>query len=202
MSKVPVLCVDRTAIQANETGLHPVDIAAIPTECFHFINRSVCDSKKPYLFGVGHALPQLLVYVTVEYKGEYLTYSRAKGSEELLTKKRSIGFGGHVDITDVNPLNMDYRLLLKKSAVRELQEELSLTLSPNDINLSCAIVDLDDSVGLVHIGVHAHIALTDEQMEDTLANHEITDLRYMSIDELRYTLLDYENWSRMLIKAV
>ena len=99
---LPVLAVDRSAINALSTGIKTVDLSTLGQKSFHFVNRSVADSKNPLHFGIGYAFPQILIYTVIkDVDGRILSYSRAKGTEDRLNKFNSIGFGGHVDVLDL-----------------------------------------------------------------------------------------------------
>ena len=126
---LPVLAVDRSNIDALFTGIKTIDLSTLGQESFHFVNRSVVDSKNPLHFGIGYAFPQILIYTVIkDVDGRVLSYSRAKGTEDRLSKFNSIGFGGHVDVLDLQVDEQgapDYIKTLQVAASRELYEELN-----------------------------------------------------------------------------
>src|ERR1035438_1998705 len=92
---------------------------------------------------------QIIPYVLIEHRGRILAYQRtAKGNESRLHNKYSIGFGGHINDTDLQPQSN----ILYTGMLRELNEEVYLpTLS--GLQLLGCINDDASLVGQVHLGV-------------------------------------------------
>ena len=66
---------------------------------------------------------QIIPYVLIEHRGRILAYQRtAKGNESRLHNKYSIGFGGHINDTDLQPQSN----ILYTGMLRELNEEVYL----------------------------------------------------------------------------
>lgn len=185
----PVMCITKDNLQLsdgiNKFKINPDDI--------HFINRNIVDSKLPKYHAVGTMLPQLLPYIYVKCGNEYLTYAR-KGKETRLHGKRSMGFGGHVELED---LDMTPLHTLHCSANRELQEELGLdtTLHLTDE----FIYSTYDQVSQVHIGIIGFVEITDKSLikaDET----EVLDPQWKTIEQIRAKLDGYERWSQILAK--
>lgn len=168
---------------------------------FCFKHRDEVDGKDMPNFSTALSTPQVLPYMLVKYKGSYLTYSRSKGAETRLHGARSLGFGGHVDVTDAVPGNSITDVILD-AAKRELKEELGLDLEQfsKRVNFTHCIVDYTNSVGMVHFGIVAVIDLNDQDMADMKqCAEELTDVQWRTVEQLKADADLYENWSKALI---
>lgn len=168
---------------------------------FYFHHRDEVDSKNMLNFSKALSTPQVLPYMLVKYKGSYLTYSRSKGAETRLHGTRSLGFGGHVDVTDVAPGNGIAHVILD-AAKRELKEELGLDLEQfsQRVDFKHCIVDYTNTVGMVHFGIVAVIDLNDQDMKDMkYCVDELTDVQWKTVEQLQADADLYENWSKALI---
>ncbi len=198
--KPAVLCVTRDLLPKGE-GLIPFSINSIPNNHFHFINRSVADIKaeeNENLFHVAKNLPQILGYVVIKCGEEYLTYSRKKGAEARLHGSLSIGFGGHVDITDFG--EEGYKGALISSTERELKEELNLEVILSEDSFKNLLVDLKNSVGEVHVGLPLIIEIDDKDFITTDLN-EISSPLWVLKEDLVKDVNQFENWSQILIES-
>lgn len=168
---------------------------------FCFRHRDEVDDKSMMNFSKALSTPQVLPYMLVKYKGSYLTYSRSKGAETRLHGTRSLGFGGHVDVTDAVPGNGIQDVILD-AAKRELKEELGLDLEQfsKRVNFNHCIVDYTNTVGMVHFGIVAVIDLNDQDMEDMKqCAEELADVQWRTVEQLKADADLYENWSKALI---
>lgn len=183
----PVMCITKHSLNLKE-GVNKININP---ENIHFINRNIVDSQEYH--DIGKQFLQLLPYITVKCGDEYLTYAR-KGKEQRLHGKRSMGFGGHVELDD---LYHDVHKTLIVSAGREVHEELGLII---DIVLTDDYIYSDyDNVSQVHLGVIGLIEIEDKSLinPDDL---EILDPTWKTIDSIRARLDAYERWSQILAK--
>lgn len=144
-------------------------------------------------------------------KGDILTYRRpAKNTEDRLSGKLSIGFGGHVNIVESS---MDDPTGITKTIFKELHEEL-FAESPNTTDrLSKAIesgsatffvFDNTDEVGKQHIAVVKRIVLQDDLINLIKNVDEVIDRKfvpYFDIQEARQNEKNatFENWSNILL---
>lgn len=201
--KEPVLCISQEAL--TEQGIPTTGFAIKPFEWdkvnldhIALLTRNVCDNPKHK--SVGEYFPQIIPYIVVRnQEGKVLTYSRGKGTENRLHAFRSIGFGGHIDYVDVfnHPDNLIYAIQV--GADREIAEELNadgnifLNIKPDNI-----IIDYTNEVGKVHVGVLFDITL-DEVDTNT---DEISDAKWMTVDEILDSINEYENWSKVAINYI
>ncbi len=203
----PVLCVTREAIY-EQIGLvlEPptnlvvsLELMDIDQSNFHFLNRTIADTKNPKHLNIAKQLPQVLPYVLVTFEDEVLTYSRAKGAEDRLHGSLSCGFGGHVDLSDINP-NM---FNLSPSIMRELQEELRLDISKpfTFLETGLALIDNTNEVGQVHLGYVYSVELSSKEMVNPDPS-EIHLAEWKTIEELHQDKDRYENWSQSLINEL
>lgn len=204
--KPMVLTLDRKAIEniGHLTNIHPLDWDKLTTDKFHFLNRGVVDSKEGYEdILIGQRFAQVLPYIVVKNPetNEILTYSR-NGAETRLHGSRSIGIGGHIDIDDIkfNEEGFDPLKTIELSMLREIKEEAGI----NELDMESlggikkvidrVIIDFSNEVGSVHLGFLGVIETADINPEEELFDH-----RWVSIDELKQTIDEYESWSRMII---
>lgn len=201
----PVLCVSRNAVEeamrlkpGKGNNIYPFNIKDVDTNNFHFLSRTIADSKDPSDLRVAKYLPQVLPYVVVTYKDEVLTYSRAKGTEDRLHGTLSCGFGGHVDIGDIDPTNFS----LNKAILRELEEELCLDIREKHqfLELKLVLIDTTNEVGQVHLGYLYTIELSHKSMINPNLD-EIHLPEWKLTSDLAKEKDRYENWSQSVITA-
>ena len=210
MSKM-VLCISRDAlseqsIPTSVQGIFPFNLDKVSPEDFHFINRKIVDSDKELYKNMAYYFPQILPYIAVtDGEGKYLSYSR-NGTETRLHGSRSIGVGGHVDITDM--YDTEYNLVnniletITQSTLRELEEEANIvydSASPNVITHICnkVIVDTSNPVGKVHVGLFTTLVYPHAQPQE-----ELHDAKWLTVDELKASIDEYENWSKLIIEGL
>jgi predicted NUDIX family phosphoesterase len=140
------------------------------------------------------SLKQIIPYVVVRRGDRYLHYVRGKASgEKRLVAMGSIGIGGHINHRDEGLFGtgLDF---YEDAVQRELHEELLI-----DATIKTRVVGLinDDStpVGQVHFGV-VHLC---DLGEEHVSRGEpcITDLRFLTLDELRQRRDQMETWSQL-----
>lgn len=183
----PVLCITKSKLNLkngiNQININPNDV--------HFINRNIVDSQEYH--DIGKQFLQLLPYVAIKCDNEYLTYAR-QGSEQRLHGKRSMGFGGHVELQD---LHFNLAKTLTHSASREIYEELGLDM---EIFLTNDYIYSDyDNVSQVHLGIIGVLEIKNKSIIQP-NDEEILDPVWQSIDSIRARLDAYEKWSQILAK--
>ena len=209
--KPMVLCIDRFALEEQNipieaNGIYPFDLNKVNTEDYQFINRKICDDKDEHTFNhsIGYRFPQILPYIaTMDLEGNYLTYSR-NGTETRLHGSRSIGIGGHIDLEDMFS-NYDSNNILNtigNAMCRELKEEASITIDAFTnkaiSNLfSKLIVDTSNPVGRVHVGLFTTLTFA-----NTKPQEELHDPQWLSVEELKANIDEYENWSKLIIEGL
>lgn len=206
MTKPMVLCIEREALQQqdipyNTSGIFPFNLSNVSSENFHFLNRKLVDNKDNKVYqDIGYLLPQILPYIAImDLDGNYLTYSR-NGTETRLHGSRSIGIGGHIDIYDF--YDEDYHLFnspietIAQATHRELVEEINVTAMFDTTLLDRIIVDTTNSVGKVHVGLTTTIIAERDTIQP---QEELHDPQWLSVEELKATIDQYENWSKLII---
>ena len=141
---------------------------------------------------VDPAYKQLVGYVIIRHGAAVFNYQRAKGGgEHRLTGLRSVGLGGHLNLSDVTD-QVD-RPSLNRSIQRELQEELVLTES---VGLRYVGVLNDDrtDVSRVHLGVVVEVNLDPTMV--TLGDPTLADGRFDPIHDLIARDVEFEDWSK------
>jgi predicted NUDIX family phosphoesterase len=118
-------------------------------------------------------------------------------SETRLYGKWSWGVGGHIEKHDIKA---DEDPLIT-SLVRELEEEVNLSIDPKDITVLGFINDDSDSVGQVHFGLLCLIRVHQSHIN---TNEEIVSSGMYSLDELKEIIkkANVENWSRIALSSI
>ena len=190
----------------DSATLNDLDIQKIgfdnPGVCF--IERDAAETNKD--------IKQLIPYCVVRFEDQVLSYSRGPTlGEERLHGKFSIGFGGHVDKTDIDEHNgiIDVFSNNKSEAIertfylaleRELEEELGLTGDYYYIERQI-LIDNQTDVGKVHLGVWYDVYVSD--VNDVSPKESgIQNFEWKSIQDLKENVDNYENWSRFCISGL
>lgn len=207
--KPMVLCISRDALSEQSIppsvqGIFPFNLDKVSSEDFHFINRKIVDSDKELYKNMAYYFPQILPYITVaDGEGKYLTYSR-NGTETRLHGSRSIGIGGHIDLEDIfnNHDSINILNIIGNAVCRELKEEASITIDAFTdkaiSNLfSKIIVDTSNPVGEVHVGLFSKLVYPHAQPQE-----ELHDAKWLTVDELKASIDEYENWSKLIIEGL
>ncbi len=144
---------------------------------------------------------QLIPYVIMTSDDRYLTYVRGKrAGETRLVGNRSIGIGGHVNPADDAPLfRNDFRETYRTAVEREVAEEVCVEAGHTD-HVVALLNDDSNEVGQVHLGIvhcwtlDAPNVIRREQM--------ITQMEFLSIDELRALRDTMETWSQLCLDGL
>lgn len=142
------------------------------------------------------AFKQVVPYTLVVCGSRVLTYRRgAQSVEGRLTGARSVGIGGHVSTHDPSAHGPTY----EEARDSEIAEELRIRGAHRMAQVA-VLNDNSDEVGRVHFGVIYVLLLENPRVS---RNEEvITELRFEDKLELRRTIRDYENWSRICIGSL
>lgn len=159
---------------------------------------------------------QILPYIVV-IKGrvddlanaKFVTYRRgATVGEAKLAGNASIGFGGHVDLTDVISRNsvIDFPQTVNDCAAREVDEEVNLSelFAAENLHYHSLIVDHSNEVGKVHLGVVFFYEIAGDAAP-LINEEELTLLGEYSASELRQVEADgmnLESWSKLILADI
>jgi predicted NUDIX family phosphoesterase len=189
------------------------------TNNFLFQNRAFTEKAN----GLLQPLPYLVFYKTGEDgKRRYCAYRRTKTvGEEKLAMNGSVGWGGHVELSDVvlqhnehmEPTGVpQFAATIAKSVNREIKEELNFyTKLPdggeggNDFMVSgftpnYVLLDRLNEVGRVHIGLVCLIPLPEDFEYRVGQPDEHVDLGLMTAEELLNGDIELENWTQMVLQ--
>jgi len=144
------------------------------------------------------SLKQIIPYVLMVHGGRYLSYVRGKrAGEARLVGNRSIGIGGHINPADDLPLfHADFREAYNAAVHREVDEEVVVGADHTDRIVALLNDDRND-VGRVHLGV-VHCWRLDAP-EVAKREQMITQMAFMSPDELRSVRETLETWSQVCL---
>lgn len=148
------------------------------------------------------AFKQLIPYVLMTCEGRYLTYVRGKrAGETRLVGNRSIGIGGHINpADDAAPLfRNDFRAAYRSAVEREVEEEVCVEAGHTD-HVVALLNDDSNEVGQVHLGV-VHCWVLDAP-KVSRREQMITQMEFMSIDELRAVRDQMETWSQLCLDSL
>lgn len=145
---------------------------------------------------------QLIPYVIMMHAGKVLSYVRGKrAGETRLVAKRSIGIGGHINpVDDAVPLfGTDWKEVYLSAVEREVAEEVNVECGHTD-RIVALLNDDSNEVGQVHLGV-VHCWTLDA---DTVSRREqmITQMEFMSADELHEVRDSMETWSQLCLDGL
>jgi len=145
---------------------------------------------------------QLIPYVLIKCGEKYLTYVRGKrAGETRLVGKRSVGIGGHINPVDneVPLFGIDYREIYENAVQREVDEEINIDGSRSD-RIVALLNDDTNEVGAVHLGV-VHVLTVDN--ENVTRNEQmITQLEFMTLDELHAVRDEMETWAQLCLDGL
>jgi len=142
---------------------------------------------------------QIIPYVLVRRGGRFLHYVRGKSSgEKRLVSLGSLGIGGHINHRDEDLFGsgLDF---YEAAVQRELHEELLID-GPVTTRVIGLINDDSTPVGQVHFGVVHLCDLADEQV--SRGEPCITDLRFLTLEELAARRDAMETWSQLCLPIV
>jgi predicted NUDIX family phosphoesterase len=135
---------------------------------------------------------QIIPYIIFQKGDELLCYKRnAKGKENRLRKKYSIGIGGHI-----NPIDGQGVDAISNAVTRELGEELK-EFKIETVELYGLLYDPSDEVGRVHFGLIVLVTVAEDTVVES-AEEEIENPTWIKLDKLR-KLKNLENWSKLIL---
>jgi len=142
---------------------------------------------------------QIIPYAIFHHSGRFLHYVRGGSSgEKRLATKGSIGIGGHINTTDIGATGLARDAYLA-GVEREVEEELNVATAYTQ-HVVGLINDDSNEVGQVHLGV---VHLFDLESDQVTSNEDaITELVFLTIDELRERMDRLETWSASLVDSL
>lgn len=142
---------------------------------------------------------QIIPYLIFRHGDRYLHYVRGGGSgEKRLAAKGSIGIGGHINDSDFAASSLD-KDTYTHGVEREIDEELNLSGSHSQEILGLINDDTND-VGKVHLGVVHLVTLESEVV--SAAEDNITELQFLTLDELAERRDRLETWSQICLDGL
>lgn len=137
---------------------------------------------------------QIIPYVIIENENMQVASYQRKGKELRLHGLRSIGFGGHVEFSDVeNILDLE---TLKKAAIRELNEEFSDNVE-YELIFKGIINEEITKVGKTHLGM---VFKTGVNRCHYIKSNEIGEIEWVTLETARS--LEFELWSQMAAELI
>lgn len=139
---------------------------------------------------------QIIPYVVITDGERILHYVRGKKSgEQRLVAKGSIGIGGHINDEDHSLFAMGEQAF-REAVEREVNEELNVE-GRFDAKAVGLINDDSTEVGKVHFGVVHRLHRTAERVRKR--ETVITQLAFLSVEELRARRDQLETWSQLCL---
>lgn len=164
-----------------------------------FVSRDYAETNEKY--------KQIIPYIYIVCKGEdglyyYLTAQRTKlGGESRLFGKRTCGFAGHINTTDILSDTDTWRDILENGIDRETDEELGFSAEYRYWGKRGLINTNMDAVSKVHVGIVIEMQIK------KFSHIELLDPNLMNCEWLNKTqmferLEEFETWSQILINYV
>lgn len=147
---------------------------------------------------------QAIPYVLLTHRGRALIYRRTKGvGEARLQGKLSLGFGGHVELSDV-ALNLDGTLrteeTIENGNFREILEEIEVPFCEYHRSIGLIVSDAD-AVGRVHVGIVKQWEIMgDPPIEVRVKEPALTELKWVPIPDLPQYISEMEGWAAICAK--
>lgn len=142
---------------------------------------------------------QLVSVFIVHFQKKILTYKRTKRlPENRLHGFYSIGFGGHVNISEVRSLFNIFDPCHSGALSRELMEELRIDCDEKSIVYKGLIYDDSRSISSQHLGIVYDVCLASSNFEIGERGF-LTDPKFESLHEIYARLDQFENWSALLV---
>jgi predicted NUDIX family phosphoesterase len=142
---------------------------------------------------------QIIPYVLIAHGDKVLHYVRGKkAGEQRLVAKGSIGIGGHLNDTDESLFAWD-EVAYRSGVEREVNEEIRIGSAFED-KIVALLNDDSTEVGRVHLGVVHVFRLAEPKVEKREA--VITNLAFLSKDELSARRDSLETWSQLCLDAL
>ncbi len=142
---------------------------------------------------------QIIPYAILAHEQTVLHYVRGKkAGEQRLVAKGSIGIGGHMNDSDETLFAWDEEAY-RAGVEREVNEEIKIE-SPCEDRIVALLNDDTTEVGRVHLGVVHVFRLTEPKVQKREAM--ITNLEFVSKDELLARRDALESWSQICVDAI
>ena len=144
---------------------------------------------------------QLVSVFVIRYSDQYLTYKRTKRlPESRLHGVYSVGFGGHLNPSDLLPLlNIFDPAVGLPLLERELREEVKFeSLGSTHISYRGLIYDTSREVSKQHLGLVYDVLASSPAFEIGERGF-LMHPKYETIEEIDRRRDDFENWSLLLI---
>ena len=216
-----VLAVNRTELSKqgiSPEGLSPINLNLLDSLNYAWLPRHTADDKSNPSLALGQLYPQVIGYFQITNGSRILTYQR-KGKEEGLLGKWSIGVGGHVSQEDLVERILVYRdsypdiqQLIYDGSIREVQEEIGLTIAGNPVlgsqedfikNATRVLHQWSDPTSTVHIGLPMEVPITGPDAKNLkLDPKEFHNIAWLTPIKLKASNLEFEPWSQLLVDAM
>ena len=147
---------------------------------------------------------QLIPYVLFRHTdigGQQLVFQYTRGSgmgEGRLHRKRSVGIGGHIAVTDADGVASS-AAPYEEGMRRELAEEVFIG-TPYDAHCVGLINDDQTEVGTVHLGIVHRFDVIEPAVRPREA--EIIDAGFQPVEQILAELSQYETWSQICMQAL
>jgi len=167
---------------------------------FFRVEKSVIDSL-PFKFGARPVIEndpskkQVIPYALFVRDGLVFAYKR-NGSEKRLAQKYSVGVGGHVNDHDYLP-GMSLLEVISRGLVREIKEEIGVSLECGNLDFIGMINEEESQVGLSHIGL---VFVIRECAQDFKFDSEIQEPNWLRVADLDFE--NFELWSKLSLSLL
>lgn len=170
-------------------------------------NDDIIVAKREHLEN-DNSFRQVIPYIAFKNeKGEFLTYTRTKNANEArLHKKISVGFGGHMDATDVVfneesvlDSHASIKECIKREVIEELGDEVYTKIKPSLDKFSISKLIIDDTSEVEEVHMAILIVLSVKSFEVFSEDPSIKMLGFLSKEQIKDIDGDIEPWSEIVI---
>lgn len=190
----------------NVTGFHPLGQSSAMT----VLKEAGCWFGPRNLLEEMPMFRQVIPYTVLTHEDKILSYKRTKTSGEgRLHSKVSIGVGGHIDITDVNPEaskehtegKFDLGQTMREATYREVREEVGdVEEFVERRHWAGILVNNNTPVDMVHIGlVNVWVLNRDYDPASMVVEHALGSARFREREDI-LAEGNLELWARMLLE--
>jgi predicted NUDIX family phosphoesterase len=197
-------------------GLSPQGFLPLDAVNLDIIGDQGFFAERDYMERCSH-FKQLIPYIALQLDGQVLCYQRkVKHSEARLGGLWTVGFGGHIEPFDRGDETTSGEAMLNVAALRELEEETGLKVSPSALQARGCINSEKEDVSSVHVGVFFTVDLAelsmshDEIAERVQAQAEPHRVAWMPVSDITAAAPSmpaspseegWEDWTKIVMQA-
>lgn len=188
--KVLVVPASQIKLETTRDTTEAEKIISLAERLRWFYPRSLAETDE--------SLKQVIPYILVKHRGpfqtRYLMTTRINQTEERLNGKKSLGIGGHINLTDTTTL---LEGVVMNGIYRELMEEISFQNGRGKPSLKGMIYDPSTPVSRVHVALVYEVEANSPEFK--LLEPHTTQGEWVDIYGLNAHRPAMESWSQIAL---